>query len=272
MGGLAAMLIFSGLFYFIFSWFREQVCTIVCPYGRLQGVLLDRNSIVVSYDYQRGDPRGTFRKGEDRAKEGKGHCINCTQCVQVCPTGIDIRNGTQLECINCACCIDACNSMMESVGQPKGLIRYTSERVIAEGSKLKFNARTIAYSIVLLILIGVIGYAMTARSTLEATVLRAPGMLYQDQGDGKFSNLYNIKMVNKTEEDLPITVNLLSHQGEIKIIGDQIIVKKQSLGESVFFIILDEKDLIKGKMDILIGIYSGDQLIEEAKTTFVGPN
>jgi len=270
--GLAAMLIFSGLFYFVFSWFREQVCTIVCPYGRLQGVLLDRNSIVVSYDYQRGDPKGTFRKGEDRAKEGKGHCINCTQCVQVCPTGIDIRNGTQLECINCACCIDACNSMMESVGQPKGLIRYTSERVIAEGSKLKFNARTIAYSIVLLILIGVIGYAMTARSTLEATVLRAPGMLYQDQGDGKFSNLYNIKMVNKTDEDLPITVDLISQKGEIKIIGDQIIVKNQSLGESVFFIILDEKDLKKGKMDILVGIYTGGRLIEEAKTTFVGPN
>ena len=144
--------------------------------------------------------------------------------------------------------------------------------MIAEGSKLKFNTRTIAYSIVLLILIGVIGYAMTARSTLEATVLRAPGMLYQDQGDGKFSNLYHIKMVNKTDEDLPITVNLLSHQGEIKIIGDQIIVKKQSLGESVFFIILDEKDLKKGKMDILVGIGSGDRLIEEAKTTFVGPN
>ncbi len=269
--GLAGMLIFSGVFYFIFSWFREQVCTIVCPYGRLQGVLLDRNSIVVSYDYQRGDPRGTFHKGEDRTKEGKGHCINCTQCVQVCPTGIDIRNGTQLECINCACCIDACNSMMESVDQPKGLIRYASDRVIAEGTALKFNARIIAYSVVLVILLGVIGYALTARSSLEATVLRAPGMLYQDQGDGKFSNLYNIKMVNKTNEDLPINVKLLSHEGEIKIIGQQIIVKSQTVGESVFFIILDKEDLQPGKMEIVIGVYSNDQLIEEAKATFVGP-
>jgi len=269
--GLAGMLIFSGIFYFIFSWFREQVCTIVCPYGRLQGVLLDRNSIVVSFDYQRGDPRGTFHKGEDRIKEGKGHCINCTQCVQVCPTGIDIRNGTQLECINCACCIDACNSMMESVGQPKGLIRYASDRVIAEGTELKFKARTIAYSVVLVILLGVIGYALTARSSLEATVLRAPGMLYQDQGDGKFSNLYNIKMVNKTNEDLPINVKLLSHEGEIKIIGEQIIVKSQTVGESVFFIILDEKYLQPGKMEIIVGVYSDNQLIEEAKATFVGP-
>jgi cytochrome c oxidase accessory protein FixG len=270
--GLASMLIFSGVFYFIFSWFREQVCTIVCPYGRLQGVLLDKNSIVVSYDYQRGEPRGTFRKGEDRNKEGKGDCVNCTQCVQVCPTGIDIRNGTQLECINCACCIDACNKMMESVDQPKGLIRYASDRSIAEGKKIKFNARTIAYSFVLLVLIGIITYSMTARSSVEATVLRAPGMLYQDQGDGKFSNLYNIKMVNKTNEDLPISVKLLSPQGEVKVIGEQIMVKSQSIGESVFFIILDEEVLQPGKMDIRIGIYSGERLIEEAKASFVGPN
>lgn len=270
--GLSGMLVFTGIFYFVFSWFREQVCTIVCPYGRLQGVLLDRNSIIVSYDYRRGEPRGTFRKGEDREKAGKGDCINCTQCVQVCPTGIDIRNGTQLECINCACCIDACNAMMDSAGQPRGLIRYTSEKVVAEGKKLKFNARTIAYTAVLLVLIAVITYFMTSRSAIEATVLRAPGMLYQEQGEGKFSNLYNIKLVNKTNEDIPIAIKLLSHDGEIKIIGDRILVKSQTLGESVFFIIMDEEELDPGKMEIVLGVYTGDQLIDEAKATFVGPN
>jgi cytochrome c oxidase accessory protein FixG len=226
LGGLAGMLVFSGIFYFIFSWFREQVCTIVCPYGRLQGVLLDRNSIVISYDYKRGEPKGTFFKGEDRKAAGKGDCINCTQCVQVCPTGIDIRNGTQLECINCACCIDACNKMMDAVAQPRGLIRYASEKMIAEGRKMNFGIRTIAYSGVLVILLGVVTYSLIARKPIEATVMRAPGMLYQEPEPGKISNLYNMKLVNKTMKDLPVTVKMIEPKGEIKIIVKDIFVPK----------------------------------------------
>ena len=270
--GLTGMVVFSGVFYFIFSWFREQVCTIVCPYGRLQGVLLDRNSIIISYDYKRGEPRGTFFKGEDRQKEGKGSCINCTQCVQVCPTGIDIRNGTQLECINCACCIDACNTMMETTNQPKGLIRYASEKSIAEGTKVRFNARTIAYSAVLLVLLGVFTYSLTARKPIEATVLRAPGMLFQEPEPGKISNLYNIKLVNKTNNNLPVDVKILSHAGTIQIIGNEINVKKQSVGESVFFLILDRKEVREEKTSVKFGIYSNGKLIEEVNSTFMGPN
>jgi cytochrome c oxidase accessory protein FixG len=270
--GLSSMLVFTGIFYFIFSWFREQVCTIVCPYGRLQGVLLDRNSIVISYDYKRGEPRGTFFKGENREKEGKGSCINCTQCVQVCPTGIDIRNGTQLECINCACCIDACNGMMEATNQPKGLIRYASEKSISEGTRVKFNARTFAYSAVLVVLLGVFTYSITARKSIEATILRAPGMLFQEPSPGKISNLYNIKLVNKTNQDLPVELKTLSHEGEIQIIGNAILVKKQSLGESVFFLILNSKDIISDKTAVRFGIYSEGKLIEEITSTFVGPN
>jgi cytochrome c oxidase accessory protein FixG len=272
LAGLGGMAVFSGIFYFIFSWFREQVCTIVCPYGRLQGVLLDRNSIVISYDYKRGDPRGTFFKGEDREKAGKGSCINCTQCVQVCPTGIDIRNGTQLECINCACCIDACNAMMDATNQPRGLIRYASEKTIAEGVKLKFNVRTIAYSAVLIILLGVFTFSITARSPIEATILRAPGMLYQEPEPGKISNLYNIKLVNKTNLDLPVDLRMLSHQGEIKIIGNDIYVKKQTVGESVFFLILNKQDVTSDKTSVRFGVYSEGKLIEEITSIFVGPN
>jgi cytochrome c oxidase accessory protein FixG len=270
--GLAGMIVFSGIFYFIFSWFREQVCTIVCPYGRLQGVLLDRNSIVISYDYKRGEPKGTFFKGEDREKAGKGNCINCGQCVQVCPTGIDIRNGTQLECINCACCIDACNAMMDATVQPRGLIRYASEKMITEGHKVKFNARTIAYSAVLVVLLGVFTYSLTARKPIEATILRAPGMLYQEPEPGKISNLYNIKLVNKTNHDLPVELRLLSHQGEIKIIGSDINVTRQTVGESVFFLILNSKDLSSDKTPVRFGVYSEGKLIEEITSTFVGPN
>jgi len=266
------MLVFSGAFYFIFSWFREQVCTIVCPYGRLQGVLLDRNSIIITYDYKRGEPRGTFFKAEDREKAGKGSCINCTQCVQVCPTGIDIRNGTQLECINCACCIDACNAMMEATNQPKGLIRYASEKSIAEGTKVKFNARTIAYSAVLIILLGVFTYSITARSPIEATILRAPGMLYQEPEPGKISNLYNIKLVNKTNQDLPVKLEILSHKGDITIIGNDINVKKQTVGESVFFLILNSEDVTSDKTAVRFGVFSEGKLIEEITSTFVGKN
>jgi cytochrome c oxidase accessory protein FixG len=272
LAGLAGMVVFAFVFYFIFSWFREQVCTIVCPYGRLQGVLLDRNSIVISYDYLRGEPRGTFYKGEDRAKAEKGSCINCTQCVQVCPTGIDIRNGTQLECINCACCIDACNAMMDSTGQPRNLIRYASEKMIADGTKWKLNIRTIAYSLVLVILLGVVTYSLASRKAIEATILRAPGMLYQEPEPGRISNLYNIKMVNKTNQDLPLEIKLLSHNGTIQLIGGEIIVNKESVGESVFFTVLDKQDVISDKLEVTFGIYSSGKLIEEKTVSFVGPN
>lgn len=272
LAGLGGMIVFSAVFYFIFSWFREQVCTIVCPYGRLQGVLLDRNSIVISYDYNRGEPRGTYFKGEDRGKAGKGSCINCTQCVQVCPTGIDIRNGTQLECINCACCIDACNSMMDATGQPGGLIKYASEKMISEGIKFKFSIRAMAYSAVLVILLGVVIYSFTSRHSVEATILRAPGMLYQQPEPGKISNLYHIKLVNKTNQDIPVEIKLLSHTGLINIIGGDILVKKQSVGESVFFTILDGDDVKSDKTQVRFGIFSKGKLIEEITVSFVGPN
>lgn len=268
--GLAGMMVFSFVFYFIFAWFREQVCTIVCPYGRLQGVLLDKNSIVISYDYKRGETRGPLRKDENRAGQNKGDCIDCHQCVDVCPTGIDIRNGTQLECINCANCIDACNTVMKRVGFKPGLIRYASEKMIAEGHGLKLNARVIAYSLVLSVLLGAIVYFTASRNPIEATVLRAPGMLYQELEAGKISNLYNIKFVNKTNKEFPVELRLLSHKGEIKIVGNPIVLKSQAIGESVFFVNLD-KSGVSEKEELKIGVFSGDQQLDVAKATFVGP-
>lgn len=272
LAGLSAMLIFSGIFYFVFAHFREQVCTMVCPYGRLQGVLLDKNSIVVAYDYKRGEPKGTFFKGENRKKNNKGDCINCTQCMQVCPTGIDIRNGTQLECINCTACIDACNSMMDAVNQPRGLIRYASEKMIAESQKWKLNIRSTAYSAVLVILLVLIGYFFSTRSSIETIILRSPGMLYQEQPDGRISNLYNIKLVNKTNTDIPLEIKLISIDGELKLIGDLHEVKAQTVGESVFFILLNRDQLQNAESKIDVGIYSNSELIETISTTFIGPN
>ena len=271
LGGFFAMVVFSFLFYGVFAFLREQVCTTMCPYGRLQGVLLDRQSLVVAYDHVRGEGRARFRKGEDRAAAGKGDCIDCKACVHVCPTGIDIRNGTQLECVNCTACVDACNTIMESVDLPKGLIRYASEAEISDKQKWHFTTRMKAYSAVLTVLIGVIVTLIVMRSDVEATVLRTPGMLFQEQPDGRISNLYNYKVVNKTSRELPLRFELIGAEGEVELVGKEIHLERAALAQGALFIKLDKTRLTGTKTTLTVGVYSGDRLIEEVNTTFVGP-
>ena len=271
MGGFSAMVLFSLLFYGVFAFMREQVCTTVCPYGRLQGVLLDRKSVVVAYDHVRGESRAKFRKGEERAAEGKGDCIDCHQCVNVCPTGIDIRNGTQLECVNCTACIDACDHMMENVGLPKGLIRYASESEIADKQPFQFTGRMKAYSAVLTVLVGIIVALIIMRSDVEATVLRTPGMLFQKQEDGRVSNLYNYKVVNKTNRDLPIEFRLIEGNGDIQFVGRVNELSKASMIEGTFFILMDRAELHGVKNNIKVGVFSNGELVDEVSTSFMGP-
>lgn len=273
---LISLLIFTAVFYFIFAWFREQVCIIACPYGRLQGVLLDNKSIVVAYDHKRGEKetgRAKFRKNEDRASTGKGDCIDCFQCVHVCPTGIDIRNGTQLECVNCTACIDACDHMMEQVNLPKGLIRYASEDNIEKKAKFKFTARLKGYSAVLVILIGVFIGMLFLRNDVEARVLRLPGQLYERLDNNIISNVYTYKLVNKTTEDIKdIRFELMSHEGSIRLVKNQTFeLEKQGLAEGTLFIEIKAGDITGDKDNIKIGVYSGDKLIETTKTAFLGP-
>lgn len=271
LGGFIAMIVFSGLFYGVFAWMREQVCTTVCPYGRLQGVLLDRNSLVVAYDYSRGEGRGKFRKNENRAEAGKGDCIDCGACVHVCPTGIDIRNGTQLECVNCTACMDACDFMMESVNLKKGLIGYKSEASIADKKPFKMTTRVVAYTVVLTILLGVITTLLLSRSDVETTILRTPGMLYQEKDDGRISNLYNYKVINKTNNDFPVEFKLENIEGEIQMVGQNLTVHKQDVLEGALFIIVDPSTLSGLKTELKIGVYEEDEKIETVKTNFVGP-
>ena len=271
-----SLLIFTGVFYFIFAWFREQVCIIACPYGRLQGVLLDNRSIIVAYDHKRGEKekgRAKFRKNEDRQATGKGDCIDCFQCVQVCPTGIDIRNGTQLECVNCTACIDACDSMMEAVNLPKGLIRYASEENIEKKAKFKFTARLKGYTAVLAILIGVLTGMLFLRNDVEARILRLPGQLYEHQENNRISNVFTFKLVNKTTEDIEnVQLKLISHKGVVQLVkSDSLIVPKQGYAEGTLFIEIPAASLKGEKEKLKIGVYSNNELIETTTTNFLGP-
>ncbi len=267
-GGLISILIFTSVFFFVYSWFREQVCIIMCPYGRMQGVLLDKESIVVAYDYTRGEPRHKFTKDSSIVK---GDCIDCGQCVKVCPTGIDIRNGTQLECVNCTACIDVCNHMMESVKYPLGLIRFDSESGIAEKKKLRFTTRMKAYSMVLLILIAIEVTLLATRSDYDATVLRAKGMLYQERENGQVSNLYTIKFVNKTRKSFPVVLKVENLNAKIEIIGKALSTKEEAMSQGEFFVYLNKLDIVDRKTKLIIGIYSNNKKIKTVKTNFLAP-
>ncbi|NOX86915.1 MAG: cytochrome c oxidase accessory protein CcoG [Chlorobi bacterium] len=263
--GFIGLLIFSGAFYFIFAFFREQVCTIACPYGRLQGVLIDKKTVIVAYDYQRGEPRGPLNKTD-------GDCVDCDLCVQVCPTGIDIRNGTQLECINCTACIDACNSVMERVKKPKGLIRYDSEEGIETGHHHLFNARTIFYSVALTLMIFFVAALFSFRGDFEATILRMGGTLYQDYGTDSISNIYIYTIVNKANKPIEIDFKLLEPKGNIRSIGGNDTIPKGIVGKGQFLIVLAKDQVKHSDTQVKIGLYLDGEQKEIYHTTFVGPN
>ena len=271
-GWFTGILAFSGIHYFIFAKFREQVCILACPYGRLQGVLLDHNSIQVSYDYKRGEPRGKHNPLENREAAGKGDCIECGSCEAVCPTGIDIRNGSQMECINCTACMDACNTVMTRIQRPKGLIRYASERTIAEGTTLRVNGRVVFYSVVLTGLLLLIAYLFTIRTDVETTILRVQGSMYQEYDSLHFANIYSVQIVNKTRKEMPIQLKLEKPAGEIKMMDDSLVVKKGEVRVANFLVVVPKEELISSQTNVLIRVMNGKREIEEVKSTFVGPN
>jgi len=269
LGGFTGLVIFAGAFYFVFAFFREQVCTIACPYGRLQSVLIDKKSIIVGYDYKRGEPRMPLSKNREA---NAGDCIDCNKCVIVCPTGIDIRNGTQMECINCTACMDACDSTMDKIKKPRGLIRYDSEEGIATGKHKIFNPRSIAYSVVLTLLIFFVAGLFMIRGDFEATILRARGSLFQEYGADSISNIYNFNIVNKIREPINIDFKLESHRGNVKYLGENLVVNKGEVGKGSFLVIISKNQLSSSKTPIVIGLYRNNEKVEEYKSTFVGPN
>lgn len=273
--GLTAMIAFTAVFYGIFSRFREQACTFICPYGRFQSVLLDDNSIVVAYDHKRGEPQQRYSKlqpYEQRKAEGIGDCINCRLCVEVCPTGIDIRNGTQMECVNCTACIDACDSVMDRLKFPRGLVRYASNNGITRGERLKITPRIVGYTVVLCILTGLLAFFLTTRTEVETNLLRAPGTLYQTQPNGEISNLYLVKLMNKTTREIPVELRLEKPAGHLQIAGQALVAPPRGLAESAVIISLAPDALTQPSLPIEVGVYHEGRKLKSLKTNFLGPS
>ncbi|MEJ0085159.1 MAG: cytochrome c oxidase accessory protein CcoG [Pseudomonadota bacterium] len=181
------------------GYLREQVCKYMCPYARFQGAMFDRDTLVITYDTERGEPRGARKRGTDARAQGKGDCIDCTLCVQVCPTGIDIRKGLQIECIACAACIDVCDDVMDKMGSPRGLIRYTTQHALDHAPTRLLRPRTLIYGVLLAVLAAGFGTALALRNPVALDVIRDRKSLYQLRDDGNVDNVYTIRILNKTE-------------------------------------------------------------------------
>lgn len=277
-GKFSVMFIVSWLFFFVFAWFREQVCTLVCPFGRLQSVLLDKQSLQVAYDFKRGENtkgRSKFRKNEDRKAAGKGDCIDCSQCVAVCPTGIDIRNGSQLECVNCTACMDACDEVMEKINFPRGLVKITSEDNLKEGKSFRFTGRMIAFtSVVVIMITGMIAF-LWQRSDVEGKFLQIPGKQYTEEGV-YVTNTLQYTLMNKTNSDFDLTVKVGSHQHTvIEVISSQnpfIHIANGELEQGFVKVKIPKSEIQSYKEPIVLQLYDkDDHLVDEFKMSFRAP-
>jgi cytochrome c oxidase accessory protein FixG len=269
LSGFISIWVFTFVFYLVFSKMRELVCTVACPYGRLQGVLLDNESIIVAYDYNRGEPRGKRVKG---AENQKGDCIDCKLCVDVCPTGIDIRNGTQLECVNCTACIDACDMVMEKIDRPTRLIGFKSEDEIKSKKPFHLNKRIYAYSIVLLMLMSGLSYLLITRSDVKTTILRAGGTLYQLRETEKaVSNLYNAELINKTNRGMKVTIVPENPKAKIQYILNQDSIPYGGTAKLTFFVILPQSEISTYKSALKFKLVADGKTIDRFETTFIAP-
>lgn len=263
--GFISIWVFTMVFYFVFSYVKEIVCTAICPYGRLQGVLLDNKSIIVAYDERRGEPRGKISHNDSVAK---GDCVDCGLCVHVCPTGIDIRNGTQMECVNCTACIDACNVVMQKTNRPLNLIGFYHSDYIKKGIPFKVGLRAWGYIIVLFVMLSAISLMMYNRKEVDLTLLRASGTLYQERVKGEISNLYNAEIINKSNRDIHFKLASEDEKDSIEIVQGGQHLKKDSSMSITFFLIKKKADIDEFKSPVRISIIENNQKINTVKSTF----
>lgn len=251
------ILFFVVMTYMNAGWMREQVCLFMCPYGRFQSVMIDKDSLIISYDKKRGESRGKRKRGADYKAEGLGDCIDCELCVQVCPTGIDIRDGLQFECIQCAACIDACDSVMDQMGYERGLVRYTTENLLENGGKYQFlRPRLIGYVTVMSIVATVFLVTLSMRTPLEVETLRDRNQLFRENNDGMIENVYQLKVLNKSQKTEQYVVNI---EGAPQVSMEEAIVMNIEPGEQVTVpvtLVADPADLKERKYKIVFNVQS----------------
>jgi cytochrome c oxidase accessory protein FixG len=275
LGGLFAITVFSLTFFFVFAWFREQACVVVCPYGRYQSALVDANTVVVTYDYRRGEPRGKLvridpQRPANEPAAARGDCVDCRQCVEVCPTGIDIRNGIQLECVNCTACIDACDAVMDKIKKPRGLIRYTSSNAVRDGKFSWLTPRVVGYAAVWAVVTSVFLYFFLSRPMTEVLVLRQPGTLSATQADGSVVNFYVLQIANKRARDVPVELKLIApFRGAITPLGEVSPVPRVSVKDGRFLLALPKEEISSPDLRVKFGVYSNGELLKEVETRFL---
>jgi cytochrome c oxidase accessory protein FixG len=256
------------------GWLREQVCIYMCPYARFQSAMFDNDTLIISYDPARGEPRGSRRKGQDYRAKGLGDCIDCTMCVQVCPTGIDIREGLQYECIGCAACIDICDQVMEKMGYPKGLVRYTTENALQGKRAHVIRPRVIVYSLFLVGILSGLGYAISQRMPIALDVIRDRNTLYRETDEGLVENVYILKLLNMDEQEHYYVLTAAGIEGlRLLMDRDDIVVASGEVRETPVRLQVDPCTLARQSTPVTFTLRARDndnlQVHEEAR--FLGP-
>jgi cytochrome c oxidase accessory protein FixG len=271
-GGLIAITIFSLVFFAVFARFREQACVLACPYGRIMSSLIDRHTITVTYDSMRGEPRGKLVAVTAEGAAPRGDCIDCHQCVTVCPTGIDIRNGVQLECVNCTACMDACDSVMTRTRRPTGLIRLTSHEAVTTGRVHWLTGRVAAYITVWLVLFGTVTTLVARRPSLDVLVLRQPGTLYATLPNGDVTNFYNLQIFNRTRDAVPFEIAVAPGEtATLTPLGLGASVGPHALVEGRLLLAVPRALAIGPGRTIRLVVRSRGETVQEMSTSFVGP-
>lgn len=255
------------------GWLREQVCIHMCPYARFQSVMFDQDTLIVSYDPRRGEARGPRKKTADYKAQGLGDCIDCTLCVQVCPTGIDIRDGLQIECIGCAACIDACDSIMDKMSYPRGLISYTTEHNLSGQKTRLLRPRLLGYAIALLTMFAVFAWAVNNRPLVELDVLK-DRVLYRENELGRIENVYTLKIMNKAQHDVVYRIDAqgldgLVYEGrrEVRALAGEVLAIPVELS-------IDAENLPSSTNEITFRIRAtdDDSIHNDASSRFIGPS